>query len=171
MKKIIVLYRSKTGFSKRYAEWIAEDLACECRPIKGIKLDDLKEYRLVIYGAGVYAGMIAGLGKIKNWMEKLPEKTWIVFATGTTPHKEGYEELLFKTNFRKGESRPAHFYYFLSGINYEKMGFLNRVLMKFFSGLAAKKNGKSQTASQISIDLANRHYIADLLCYVRLKAR
>ena len=64
MKKTIVLYRSRTGFSKCYAEWIAEDLACECRSIKGVKLDDLKDFGLVIYGAGVYAGMIAGLGKI-----------------------------------------------------------------------------------------------------------
>jgi len=171
MKKPIVLYRSKTGFSKRYAEWIAEDLACECRPIKGVKLDDLKEYKLVIYGAGVYAGMIAGAGKIKNWMEKSPQKTWIIFATGATPHEEGYEELLFKTNFRKGESRPAHFYYFLSGINYESMGFFNRVLMKLFSGMASKKNGNTQSAKQTSVDLANRHYIANLLSYVRLKAR
>lgn len=171
MKKIIVLYRSKTGFSKRYAEWIAEDLACECRPAKGVKLDDLKDYKLVIYGAGVYAGMIAGLGKIKNWMEKSPEKTWIVFATGASPHEEGYQELLFKTNFRKGESRPAHFFYFLSGINYESMGFFNRVLMKLFSGMAAKKNGTNQSASQTSVDLANRHYIVDLLSYVRLKGR
>ena len=171
MKKIIVLYRSKTGFSKRYAEWIAEELACECRPIKSVKLDELKDYKLVIYGAGVYAGMIAGLGKIKNWMGKSPQKTWIVFATGATPHEEGHEEMLFKTNFRKGESRPAHFYYFLSGINYETMGFFNRVLMKLFSGMAAKKKGTNQTAKQISVDLANRHYIADLLSYVHLKAR
>lgn len=171
MKKIIVLYRSKTGFSKRYAEWIAEDLACECRSIKGVKLDDLKDYKLVIYGAGVYAGIIAGLGKIKNWMEKSPEKTWIVFANGTTPHEEGYEELLFKTNFRKGESRPAHFYYFLSGINYEKMGFFNRILMRFFTGMDARQNGTTRSAKQTSIDLANREYITNLLSYVRLKAR
>ena len=171
MKKTIVLYRSKTGFSKRYAEWIAEDLGCESRPIKGVKLDDLKDYKLIIFGAGVYAGMISGLGKIKNWMEKSPQKTWIVFATGATPHEEGHEEMLFKTNFRKGESRPAHFYYFLSGINYETMGFFNRVLMKLFSGMAAKKKGTNQTAKQISVDLANRHYIADLLSYVHLKAR
>ncbi len=171
MKKAIVLYRSKTGFSKRYAEWIAEDLACESRSIKGVKLDDLKNYGLVIYGGGVYAGMIAGLGKVKNWMEKSPDKTWIIFATGASPHEEGYEELLFKTNFRKGESRPAHFYYFLSGINYEDMGFFNRLLMKLFSGMASKKNGITQTAKQTSVDLANRHYIADLLSYVRLKAR
>ena len=171
MKKTIVLYRSKTGFSKRYAEWIAADLGCESRPIKGMKLDNLKNYKLVIYGAGVYAGMISGVGKIKNWMEKSPEKTWIVFATGATPHEEGYEEMLLKTNFRKGESRPAHFFYFLSGINYDTMGFFNRVLMKAFSGMASKKNGTTPSAKQTSVDLANRQYIADLLSYVRLKAR
>lgn len=171
MKKPIVLYRSKTGFSQRYAEWIAEDLACECSPIKGMKLDYLQDYGLVIYGAGVYAGMIAGLGKIKNWMEKSPKKTWVVFATGATPHDEAYEELLFNTNFRKGESRPAHFYYFLAGINYEKMGFFSRVLMKWFSSMSAKKTGTDQPAKPASVDLANRDYIKDLLCYVRLKAR
>lgn len=171
MKKTIVLYRSKTGFSKRYAEWIAEDLTCECRSIKCVKLDDLQDYGVVIYGAGVYAGMIAGLGKIKNWMEKSPEKTWIVFATGATPPKEGYEELIFKTNFRKGESRPAHFYYFLAGINYEKMGFFNRVLMKLFASVSAKKNSTTRATSQTSIDLANRDYIAELLSYAHRKAR
>ena len=171
MKKTIVLYRSKTGFSKRYAEWIAEDLACECRPIKGLKLEDLKKYGLVIYGAGIYTGMLAGAGKIKTWMEKSPEKTWIVFATGAAPHEQAYEEMLLKTNFRKGESKPAHFYYFLSGIDYENMGFFNRVLMKFFSGMASKKDGTTHSSKQTSVDLANRIYIADLLSYVRLKAR
>jgi len=171
MKKIIVLYRSKTGFSKRYAEWIAEDLACECRSITGIQLDDLKDYEMVIYGAGVYAGMIASAGKIKNWIGKSPEKTWVVFATGASPHDEAYEEMLFKTNFRKGESRPAHFYYYLAGINYEKMGFFNRVLMKFFSSMSAKKDGTTQPSKPASVDLANRVYIEELLSYVRLKAR
>ena len=28
-KKIIVLYKSKTGFSKKYAHWIAETLNCD----------------------------------------------------------------------------------------------------------------------------------------------
>ena len=171
MKKTIVLYRSKTGFSQRYAEWIAEDLACECRSITGIQLDDLKDYEMVIYGAGVYAGMISGAGKIKNWIGKSPEKTWVVFATGASPHDEAYEEMLFKTNFRKGESRPAHFYYYLAGINYEKMGFFNRVLMKIFSGMASKTNGTTSSSKPVSVDLANREYIAELLSYVRLKAR
>lgn len=171
MKKVLVLYKSKTGFSKCYARWIAEDLACDYRSIKGVKLDDLKDYGLVIYGAGVYAGMIAGAGKIKNWIRKSPEKTWVVYATGATPPNEGYEELIFKTNFRKGESRPAHFYYFLSGIDYEKMSLLDRLLMRFFTFLTSRKSGKPRTAKQTSIDLANRDYTEELLRYVRLKAR
>jgi len=72
----------------------------------------------------------------------------VVFATGATPPKEGYEELIFKTNFRKGESRPAHFYYFLAGINYEKMGFFNRILMKILSGLASKRMAYPNPPSQ-----------------------
>ena len=171
MKKTIILYRSKTGFSKRYAEWIAEDLGCESRSIQGMKLEDLNDYTLVVYGAGIYAGMISGIGRIKNWMEKSSQKTWIVFATGATPPDEGYEELVFKSNFRKGESRPAHFFYFLSGLNYEKMGFFNRALIKLFSGIAAKKNGTTRPVNQTSVDLANRDFITELLSYVRLKAK
>lgn len=171
MKKTIVLYRSKTGFSQRYAEWIAEDLACECRPITGIQLDDLKDYGLVIYGAGIYAGMLAGAGKIKNWIKKTPEKTWVVFATGASPQNEGYEEVVFKSNFRQGEPRPAHLFYMLSGINYEKMGLVNRLLMFIFTTTISHKRGTAQASKQTSVDLANRVYIEELLSYVRLKAR
>lgn len=171
MKKMIVLYRSKTGFSQRYAEWIAEDLACECRPIKGVKPEDIKDYALVVYGAGIYMGMIAGVGKIKNWMEKSPEKTWVVFATGASPQNEGYEEVVLKSNFRQGEPKPAHFFYILSGINYEKMGLFNRLLMFIFTTTISHKRGTAQASKQTSVDLANRVYIADLLSYVRLKAR
>ena len=171
MKKVLVLYKSKTGFSQRYGEWIAEGLGCECRSIKGVKLDDLKDYGLIVYGAGIYAGTISGAGKIKNWIEKAPNKTWVVFATGATPAKEGYAELIFNSNFRKGEVRPAHFYYFLSGINYEKMGVFDRLLMFFFSKMDSRKREKAAPAKATSIDLSNRMYIDDLLRYVRLKAR
>ena len=170
MKKLIVLYRSKTGFSKRYAEWIAEDLACECRPIKGVRLNDLNEFGLVIYGAGIYSGMIAGAGRIKHWMEQTPNKTWVVFATGATPPKAGYEELIQKTNFRQGEARPARFFYLLAGIDYQKMGLFDRLLMAFFSRMEAKKHAGAP-AKPTSIDLSNRSYLENLLRYARLKAK
>lgn len=171
MKKVLVLYQSKTGFSQRYAEWIAEDLGCDCRSARDVELVDLKDYGLIVYGAGIYAGMLAGARRIKNWMEKSPDKIWVVFATGATPPKEGYEEMILKTNFREGEVKPAHFFYLLSGINYEKMGLLDRLLMFFFSRMDSHKRGSQAPTKLTSIDLSSRTYTQDLLRYVRLKAK
>ncbi len=171
MKKILVLYKSKTGFSERYARWIAEDLQCDLANLNQLDKASLSEYGLIIYGAGLYAGQIKSIGKIKRWMEDFPEKTWVVYATGATPSKEGYEELIFKTNFRQGEVRPAHFYYFVAGINYERMSFIDRLQIKFFSRMDAKKRRSKKSTKQTSIDLSNREYITELLRYVRLKAK
>lgn len=171
LKKILVLYKSKTGFSERYARWIAEDLQCDLANLAEFKKDSLLQYGLIIYGAGVYAGQINGISKIKRWMEAFPEKTWVVFATGATPSREKYEEVIFQSNFRKGEVRPAHFYYLVSGINYEKMRLTDRLSMRFFTLLSSRKSGSRSTSRQTSLDLSNRVYIEELLRYVRLKAR
>jgi menaquinone-dependent protoporphyrinogen IX oxidase len=171
VKKVLVLFKSKTGFSERYARWIADDLQCDLANLAGFNKESLSEYALVIYGAGIFAGQIRDIGKIKRWMEAFPEKTWVVFATGATPSKEKYEELIFQSNFRKGEVRPAHFYYLIAGINYEKMSVIDRLLMRFLTFLTSRKTGKSQPSKQTSVDLSNRGYIEELLRYVRLKAR
>ncbi len=171
MKKTLVLYKSKTGFSEKYARWIAEELDCDLAEFSAFDRSKLQNYQLIIYGAGLYAGQINGIGKIKGWMEENPQIIWVVFATGATPDKQAYEELIFKSNFRQGEARPAHFFYLLAGINYEKMGFFNRLLMKIFGRMAAKKQGTTIPKKQTSVDLSNRVYIEDLLRYVRLKGR
>ncbi len=171
MKKTLVLYKSKTGFSEKYARWIAEELDCDLAEFSTFDQSKLQNYQLIIYGAGLYAGQINGIGRIKRWMEENPRIIWVVFATGATPDKQAYEELIFKSNFRQGEARPAHFFYLLAGINYEKMGFFNRLLMKIFGRMAAKKQGTTIPKKQTSVDLSNRVYIEDLLRYVRLKGR
>ncbi len=171
MKKVLVLYKSKTGFSERYARWIAEDLQCDLANLVDFNKDSLSQYALIVYGAGVYAGQIQGIGKLKRWIKTFPDKTWVVFATGATPSKEKYEDLLFQSNFRKGEVRPAHFYYLITGINYEKMRLTDRLQMWFFTFLTSRKNGKPGAGKQTSIDLSNRVYIEELLRYIRLKAR
>lgn len=53
--KTIVVYQSKTGYTKKYAQWLYESLACPLKPLKDLKEDDLKGCDLIIYGGGVYA--------------------------------------------------------------------------------------------------------------------
>lgn len=171
MKNVLVLYNSKTGFSKQYAQWIAEDLGCDLLNFRDFNKASLENYKLVVYGAGLFAGQIRGIGKVKRIMKDSPKKVWIVFATGATPDKEAYQELIFKSNFREGEPRPSRFFYLLAGINYEKMSLFDRLLMKIVALVDARKRAKPNSLKQTSIDLTNKTKIDEIVRYVRLKAR
>ena len=43
MSKAIVIYTSKRGSTKQYAEWIAEDLGCEAVPFEVLYMADGSE--------------------------------------------------------------------------------------------------------------------------------
>ena len=53
--KAVVVYSSKTGFTKKYAQWIAEDLSLEAYDLK--ESDNLKEVLsgvdTLIFGGGI----------------------------------------------------------------------------------------------------------------------
>ena len=64
--KSIVIYKSKYGSTKTYAEWIASELSCEALDAKNIKADSLLEYDNIIYGGGLYAEI-----KVFNYLGKM----------------------------------------------------------------------------------------------------
>ena len=63
--KILVAYKSKTAFTKRYAEMIAEEMQCSIMALKEVTAEVLSEYDVFVYGGGLYAGMINGLKQAK----------------------------------------------------------------------------------------------------------
>ena len=54
--RTLVIYYSKTGFAKRYAQWLEEDLACRCVPFSQQDSVDLAAYDKVVFGSSVHAG-------------------------------------------------------------------------------------------------------------------
>jgi menaquinone-dependent protoporphyrinogen IX oxidase len=58
MAKALVLYFSKYGSTKKYAEWIASELNGDIYNIKKFNQNSLKEYDTIILGSGLYAGKI-----------------------------------------------------------------------------------------------------------------
>lgn len=64
--KTLVLYYSKTGFTQRYAEWIAEETDADCEPFDhrdGVRFGD---YDAVLFGSSVHAGSIRKLKWFKS---------------------------------------------------------------------------------------------------------
>lgn len=118
--KILITYESKTGFTKKYAEWIREELKCDLIELKKVK--EIKDYDLIIHGGWIMGGMIKGLNKIK----KLNPKKLIIFGVGYTSKKEVDLKKIVEDN-KLGE---IPFYYFEGGINPKKMGFVGRTMVK-----------------------------------------
>lgn len=118
--KVLVTYQSKTGFTKKYAEWISEELKCDLKELKNVK--DVNDYDLVIHGGWIMGGVIKGVKKIK----KLDPKKLIVFGVGLTPKKSLNTDKMIKDN--KLEDTP--FFYFEGGTNPKKMGFFGRTIVK-----------------------------------------
>lgn len=175
MKKVLVFYKSKTGFTERYARWIAEEVGAEILPIEKVNLETLDSYDILVFGGPLFASRISALDKVQKWMEKHPKKTWVIFATGATPSDDSFVKSIERINFPPDTQKPARFYYFLSGINFEKMGWFNRTLIKLFARMS-QKNVKTDSGTAPvpprdlrSVDLCDPIYIEPLLKYLRIK--
>lgn len=129
-KKIVVVYRSGSGFTKNYATWLSEELHCDLLPGKTTKISDLMKYDTIIYGGGLYAIGISGFDLIKKNYEQLKSKKLIVFAVGASPVREETIEAVRNANIPANMSDNISFYYLRGGFNYNKLSPLNKVLMQ-----------------------------------------
>ena len=57
--KTIVIYNSQTGFTKRYAEWIAKAAGADCLELSVAKKKDLTSYEAIIFGGGLVRAISA----------------------------------------------------------------------------------------------------------------
>ena len=66
MTKGIILYQSKYGATKKYAQWLQEATGFECTETKSADINQVKQYDVITLGGGVYASGIAGLSFLKK---------------------------------------------------------------------------------------------------------
>lgn len=172
--KAIVIYKTKTGFTKQYAEWIAKELACEAVSADKISQLKLQNYRTIIYGGGVTAGQIGGLKKFKKRIAGNPGQKLIVFATGAAPAEAlKVKDVVKEANFTTEEIEKIPYFYFQSGINYEAMKLGSKLMMKMFVAMLGKKKDKTPEEEGMaktiakSIDYSDIKFIQPIVSYVK----
>lgn len=173
--KTIVIYKSKYGSTKQYAEWIAEELGCEAREARSVKVDELTAYDTIIYGGGLYAEVIAGAILITKNYEKLKDKKLIVFTTGITPLdcREYYDKLVFDKNF-KGEIREkVKVYNYLGKMILSELTIPHRTAIKALKKLMSGKENPTEmekllvTLCDADGDFSDRNAISGLIEYAK----
>ncbi|MBU3131343.1 flavodoxin domain-containing protein [Clostridium gasigenes] len=172
--KTLVIYKSQTGFTKKYAKWIAEGLTADSINVSEMNNDRLQNYDTIIYGGGLYAGGISGIKAITKNIDKIKDKRIIVFATGVCPGRDEELEQVKKTNFTEYQERYIKFFYLRGGFNYQKLNVINKILMSLLKlKLKTKKDLTPDERGMLAvydkpIDFTNKKNICKLIDYVTL---
>ena len=125
----IILYKSKYGATKQYAEWIAEETGFSCFQIDKADINEVARKDVIILGGGVYASGIACIPFLKKNIGKLKEKKIIVYACGASPFEESAVETVRQHNF-KGNLKGIEFFYCRGSFDMKSMTFADRTLCK-----------------------------------------
>ena len=167
--KTIVIYNSQTGFTSRYAHWIAEAADADCVELSKAKRKDMSAYDAIIFGGWACAGTISKLGWFKSQIDKWADKKLIAFCVGGSPMDSPDIAPALKRNFSASELKKVHVFYCPGGFNYEKMSAASKLLMKLFvRSLKAKKNQTAEEREMIrmissSYDISDKKYIEPIL--------
>lgn len=155
--KTIVIYNSQTGFTKRYAEWIAAETGADCLELSDAKKKDLTAYDTIVFGSWACAGGISKVSWFKGNMDKWEDKKLIVFCVGGSPIDNPDIDIAFKRIFNESEQKKVKTFYCPGGFNYEKMSAPSKLMMKMFIKTLKAKKDKSQE-EQVMIDMISSSY-------------
>lgn len=175
VKKPIVIFSSISGFTEKYARWIAEDLECDCFRLTDTKRIRYEDYDTLVYGGSLHAVGIAGFRKLNRQLPQLLEKNVYIFATGASPDRDDIPQEIVEANFTADQREKFAFQYFRGGFDYQKLNLLNRILMslmriKIRLRRPEKRSGDERgmlAAFEHPVDYTNRKKIARLVESVR----
>lgn len=173
MKKGIILYQSKYGATKKYAEWLTQSTGFDCIETKNADIKKVKEYDIVILGGGIYASGISGFSFLKKNFEVIKDKNIIVFCVGASPYDEkAIAEICSRT--LKDELKDIPLFYCRGAWDEDKMTFPDKTLCKMLQKAVAKQDPSTyepwQTALMCAVgkscDWTDEEYLKPLIQHI-----
>jgi menaquinone-dependent protoporphyrinogen IX oxidase len=151
MSKTAVVYRSKSGFTEKYARWIAAATGADLLDGRSTRLRDLLPYDTIVYGGALYAAGINGLSLITKNFEALKDKKLIVFTLGATPVRPEIVDEVRNKNLRPEQQHRVRFFMLRGGFDKARLSPVDRVLMTLLKmKLKSRKNPTADERGMLS---------------------
>ncbi|MBR3635622.1 MAG: flavodoxin [Lachnospiraceae bacterium] len=173
--KTLIIYTSQTGFTKKYAEWLAEKMSGDLLELKDAMkktAEYFEDYDAICYGGWV---MAANIVKVKWFLEKAADwknKRLAVFCVGGSPNDNPDIDVFLKKALTEDQKMHVKLFYCQGGFNYEKMNGPSRIAMKMFvSALKKKKDLTEEEKFAVekmssSYDITDIKYIEPIVSYL-----
>lgn len=132
MRKAILIYYSRTGFTEQYARWFQEMTGCPIARYEDAKRMKLEPYEILIFASRFRAGLIQKL----KWVNKraFRQKEIIILATGAAPVSSPEAKRQVAVNLRECR-RGCAVFYLESGLNCERLDRGEKALLKLIQRL------------------------------------
>lgn len=177
-RNVAVVYCSQTGFTKRYAEWLAEDLGCAAIPYARRSGIDLSNVDVLVFCSWFHAASIKGSKWLKRAMRDYPALQVVVLATGATPMpcdmcSASEVEEAFSRTFPAADYPDLPHFYCQGGFEYNRLGVPDKIAMKMFFKMNAKAAETDPKAAEMlrvmgnGFDGVKRAYLEPVLAHVR----
>lgn len=174
MRKILVVYKSVTGFTADYAQLISQALGCPAAALKDVSSEKLARYDTIIFGGRLHAGFVDGLKELKALFARSGSQRLVIFATGATPNSQTESiAQAWANNLTAEELEKIPHFYMQSGLRYENMPLGDRLMMRVFAAMVKRKKEKSEyekmfeQAIASSYDISSEEYALPLINYIK----
>lgn len=165
--KTIVVYRSKYGYTKKYAEWLAESLSCDIK--ENASIADIAGYDAVICGCGIYAGRINGAKLITKNLSRLSEKKLVLFAVGSSVGRPEELEAFWKKALEENIRENVPHFYLRGGFDYSRLGNVDRLMMNMLKKMLLGKDTLTEddkgllSAYETPVDFTERKNLDEII--------
>lgn len=149
MKNLIV-YGSKYGSSKKYAERLSELTGIYLADYKEVK--DLKVYDNVIYLGGIYASKVRGLKKISKKMKDDARLILVTVSLGNPNTNESIKENIRTANkklLKKPLLDKLKFFHLVGSMDYPNLKRFDRAVVSFVFRMLKKQNIQGPDAERM----------------------
>ena len=173
----IVVYKTKYGSTKKYAEWIGEELNCRVVDAKDITINELEQYDTIIYGGGLYAEAINGVSLITKNIDRLKNKKIAIFSTGITPLecRDYYDKYVIERNFKNGVPDNVKIFNFMGKMLMDELTVVHKTALKSLKKIMSSKKDPSDIEKLLvelcdaDGDFSDPAQITDLISWVVTK--
>lgn len=172
MSKVAVVYRSKSGYTEKYAKWIAKAVDGDLLKGEKTKVEDLLNYGTIIYGGGLYAVGINGVKLITKNYERLKGKKIILFGVCASPTRQEIVEEVKDRNLSKEQQEVIEFFLLRGGFDKLKLTPVDRVLMQIMKiRLKSKKHPTPDEKGMLNaythpVDFTSEKNIEPIISYL-----
>ncbi|NHM13560.1 hypothetical protein [Xiamenia xianingshaonis] len=139
-----IVYCSQTGFTEKYARWLAEDLGWEAVAYADRGSVDVAALDVLVFCSWFHAASIKGAAWAKQAMAQHPDVHAVVLATGATPppdsgwSSEDEIEQAFCRTFPEEECPNLPHFYCHGGFDFDRLGAIDKVAMRLFFRMLGK---------------------------------